>query len=69
MAGNVIKPKHGSTKPTEENLEEYELGYYNGALYIKDNGTIRKIGGGGGGDASVDEDELNDMLDDVFGEG
>ena len=67
MAGNVIKPKHGSTKPTEENLEEYELGYYNGALYIKDNGTIRKIGGGG--DASVDEDELNDMLDDVFGEG
>ena len=69
MAGNIIKLKHGKTAPTKENLEEYELGYYNGALYIKEEGAIKKIeGGGGGGDTYVDEEELNNMLDDVFGD-
>ena len=66
---NVIKPKHGATEPTPENLEEFELGYYNGSLYIKEEGIIKKISGGGGsgGDAQVDEDELNSILEELFG--
>ena len=69
---NVIKPKHGSSPPTVNNLEEYELGYYGGALYIRENGTIIQISGGGGGgggsasDAYVDREELENMLDGVI---
>lgn len=69
--GNVIKPKHGQTKPTVEDLEEYELGYCGGALYIRENDAIVKISGGGGGGAGdmyVDQDELEEMLNGVFGQ-
>lgn len=48
MARNVIKPKHGSTPPQVEDLEEYELGYHGGALYVRENDEIVKISGGGG---------------------
>lgn len=68
---NVIKPRHGQTEPTIEDLEEYELGYCGGALYIRENDAIVKISGGGGGSAGdmyVDQDELEEMLNGVFGQ-
>jgi hypothetical protein len=69
--GNVIKPKHGSTPPQVEDLEEYELGYHGGALYVRENDEIVKISGGGGGSAGdiyIDQDELEEMLNGVFGQ-
>ena len=44
--GNVIKIKHGDTAPTVNNLENYELGYADKGLYIKDNNQIVKLNDG-----------------------
>lgn len=38
--GNIIKIKHGNSIPIPENLENYELGYAQKGLYIKDNDQI-----------------------------
>lgn len=40
---NVIKIKHGDTAPTVNNLENYELGYADKGLYIKDNNQIIQL--------------------------
>lgn len=43
--GNIIKIKHGNSIPIPENLENYELGYAQKGLYIKDNGQIICLNG------------------------
>lgn len=43
---NIIKIKHGDTAPTVNNLENYELGYADKGLYIKDNNQIVKLNDG-----------------------
>lgn len=42
---NIVKIKHGSTVPTSDNLESYELGYCTGdeGLYIKEGDEVKKI--------------------------
>lgn len=40
---NIIKIKHGNSPPTTDNLENYELGYANKGLYIKDNNQIIQL--------------------------
>ena len=44
--GNIIKIKHGNSPPTTNNLENYELGYANKGLYIKDNNQIIQLNSG-----------------------
>ena len=41
--GNIIKIKHGDSAPTVNNLENYELGYADKGLYIKDNNQIIQL--------------------------
>ena len=43
---NIIKIKHGNSPPTTDNLENYELGYANKGLYIKDNNQIIHLNSG-----------------------
>lgn len=43
--GNIIKIKRGNSIPIPENLENYELGYAQKGLYIKDNGQIVCLNG------------------------
>lgn len=43
---NIIKIKHGNSPPTTDNLENYELGYSNKGLYIKDNNQIIQLNSG-----------------------
>ena len=43
---NIIKIKHGNSPPTTDNLENYELGYANKGLYIKDNNQIIQLNSG-----------------------
>lgn len=40
---NIIKIKHGDSAPTVNNLENYELGYADKGLYIKDNNKIIQL--------------------------
>ena len=40
---NIIKIKHGNSPPTTNNLENYELGYADKGLYIKDNNQIIQL--------------------------
>lgn len=46
---NRLQLRHGSTAPTTSNLLSYELGWdgTHHALYINNNGTIKKVGGEG----------------------
>lgn len=43
---NIIKIKHGNSPPTTDNLENYELGYSNKGLYIRDNNQIIQFNSG-----------------------
>lgn len=43
--GNIIKIKRGNSIPIPENLENYELGYAQKGLYIKDNDQIICLNG------------------------
>lgn len=65
---NVIKPKHGTRAPLTTDLQEFELGYYNGSLYIRENDAIKKISGDGGtgGEVYIDQEEFDAMLDEIF---
>lgn len=41
---NTVLIKHGTSTPTTDNLQKYELGYkHSGDLYINDNGTIVQL--------------------------
>lgn len=42
---NIIQIKHGSNKPTSENLRNYELGFSDTTkkIYINDNNNIREL--------------------------
>lgn len=41
---NRIKIRHGSGTPTTDNLLPYELGWNGTALYINNNGAVKRIG-------------------------
>lgn len=69
---NVIKIKHGSTKPTTENLQGYELGYHSGTLYINDEekGKVIPVGSGSGsGSGSGGADWDSEFGEDGYVEG